>query len=91
MLGLFAAASRGLKQWVWNNVALLVLTGFVYDVAITASDDVDTLQRRYNDLSKRVLFELAGFEQKLKSLATRPPADQAVALNEPDTDEEEQY
>ena len=86
MLGLFAAAARGLKQWVWNNVTLLVLTGFVYDVAITARDDVDTLQAKYNALSRSVLFELAGFEQKLKlAVASRSPWPQ------PSLEDDEQY
>jgi hypothetical protein len=56
LVGLYVSSvlSR-LKQWAWNNVALLVLTGLTYDMALTALDRVDILQERHNALSRRVL------------------------------------
>ena len=84
MLGLFVSFARSVKQWAWNNVALLVLTGLTYDLALIASDHIDTLQERHNALSRRV----TGFEEKLNSLSQSPrlslslrPPGQAVASN----------
>ena len=68
MLGLFVSFARSVKQWAWNNVALLVLTGLTYDVALTALYRVDTLQEKHNALSGRVTRDMAYFEQKLNSL-----------------------
>ena len=69
LVGLYVSSvlSR-LKQWAWNNVALLVLTGLTYDLSLTALDRIDTLKDRHNALSRRVTSDMAYFEQKLNSL-----------------------
>ena len=54
LVGLFVSSVSRLKQWAWNNVALLVLTGLTYDLSLTALDRVDTLQEKHNALSKRL-------------------------------------
>ena len=68
MLGLFVSSVSRLKQWAWNNVALLVLTGLTYDLSLTALDRVDTLQEKHNALSRRLAVALS------QGLGPRPPA-----------------
>ena len=68
MLGLFVSSVNSLKQWAWNNVALLAITGLAYDLSLTALDRIDTFKDRHNALSRRVTSDMAYFEQKLNSL-----------------------
>jgi hypothetical protein len=74
MLGLFVSSVNRLKQWAWNNVALLVITGLAYDLSLTARDRVDTLKERYNALSKFVLYEVTALDTRNRPcLGPRPP------------------